>query len=293
MSYLSLASLRSRIEGLPNGTNVLFPSIFLLLIFGLFPNQSVRMIRRISSTFRRNRRDDVKVNGVQNHEESNGTANLSRRKTGGPPEPDHAANRQEVAGTFEQYAQLIHAARRPLPTQSGDGAYLEHDVPSGVFQDLKSLGFKDVHTLMEVMRNKQKGDLTDDKTYLMERVIQLVSGLPSHSKNRVDLTNSFLDELWNSLQHPPLSYMGDQYIYRQADGSNNSFIHPRLGAANTPYARSIEPNTIQPGALPDPGLIFDSLFARQEFKPHPNRVSSVFFDWASLIIHGEISRAFQ
>jgi linoleate 10R-lipoxygenase len=47
--------------------------------------------------------------------------------------------------------------------------------------------------------------------------------------------------------------------------------------------------TIQPGALPDEGLIFDSLFARQKFNPSPNKVSSIFFDWASLIIHGRRS----
>ena len=50
---------------------------------------------------------------------------------------------------------------------------------------------------------------------------QLVSELPSRSKTRVDLTNAFLDELWNSLQHPPLSYLGDKFQYRQADGSYN------------------------------------------------------------------------
>jgi hypothetical protein len=50
---------------------------------------------------------------------------------------------------------------------------------------------------------------------------------------------------------------------------------------------NIKAMTIQPGALPDEGLIFDSLFARQKFNPSPNKVSSIFFDWASLIIHGE------
>lgn len=50
---------------------------------------------------------------------------------------------------------------------------------------------------------------------------QLVAGLPSTSKMRVDLTNSFLDELWDSLQHPPMSYLGDDFAYRSADGSNN------------------------------------------------------------------------
>lgn len=114
---------------------------------------------------------------------------------------------------------------------------------------------------------------------------QLVAGLPSQSKTRVDLTSAFIDELWDNLQHPPLSYMGDQFAYRQADGSNNNIQFPHIGAANTPYARSVQPKTIQPGALPDPGLIFDTVFARNTFREHPNRVSSVFFYWASLIIH--------
>ena len=39
------------------------------------------------------------------------------------------------------------------------------------------------------------------------------------------------------------------------------------------------------GAQPDPGLIFDAVMARKTFKPHPNKVSSVFFYWASLVIH--------
>ncbi len=79
----------------------------------------------------------------------------------------------------------------------------------------------------------------DDKKMLMEEVMQLVAALPDRSSNRVQLTGMFLDELWNSLQHPPLSYLGDKYLYRSADGSNNSYIFPMLGAANTPYARSI------------------------------------------------------
>lgn len=49
----------------------------------------------------------------------------------------------------------------------------------------------------------------------------------------------FLGELWNSLDHPPKSYLGNDFAYRSADGSNNSYIFPKLGAANTPYARSV------------------------------------------------------
>jgi linoleate 10R-lipoxygenase len=91
----------------------------------------------------------------------------------GPTLPDHSAKREDISNVFKQYAQLIHASQRPLPTQTGDGTYIEHSVPSGLWQDLKNLGFKDVNTLLEVMRGKAHGSLTDDKTYLMERVIQV------------------------------------------------------------------------------------------------------------------------
>ncbi|KAJ5577571.1 uncharacterized protein N7459_006535 [Penicillium hispanicum] len=244
------------------------------------------MLRRFSTQFKRNK----DANG--DAEPKNGKENSKRfsrvspaRKSTSNNEESHSVNRAEVVAVFEKYAQAIHASREPLPNQTGDGTYLKHDQSSGLFNDIKSLGFRDVNTVKDLIKNKASGELVDDKTYLMERIIQLVADLPGHSKNRVELTNQFLDELWNSLPHPPLSYMGDEYKYRSADGSNNNPTLPWLGAANTPYCRTIAPLTIQPSGLPDPGLIFDSLFARQKFNPHPNKVSSVFFDWASLIIH--------
>lgn len=113
--------------------------------------------------------------------------------------------------------------------------------------------------------------------------MQLVAALPSNSKLRFDLTNSFIDELWNTLQHPPMSYMGDKYTYRQPDGSYNNVMYPHLGAANTPYARSVTANILSPGAMPDPGMVFDSVMIRHKFREHPNRVSSVFFYWVSIL----------
>ena len=56
---------------------------------------------------------------------------------------------------------------------------------------------------------------------IMERTIQLVATMPNHSLRQEALTNMFIDELWNSLDHPPLLYMGDEFRYRQPDGSNN------------------------------------------------------------------------
>ena len=56
----------------------------------------------------------------------------------------------------------------------------------------------------------------------MERAIALTASLPETSKNRLKLTDTIIDTLWDSLQHPPLSYMGNKFQYRQPDGSYNA-----------------------------------------------------------------------
>lgn len=77
-------------------------------------------------------------------------------------------------------------------------------------------------TLKDIIAAKIKGEtLQDDKTMIMERTIQLVATMPNKSKRQEVLTNSFIDKLWNSLDHPPLLYMGDEFKYRQPDGSYN------------------------------------------------------------------------
>lgn len=60
---------------------------------------------------------------------------------------------------------------------------------------------------------------------------------------------------------------------------------PDMGAAGSIYARSVKPTIVPPGALPDPGLIFESVMKRTEFKKHPNNVSSILWYWATIIIH--------
>ncbi|PYH92083.1 peroxidase [Aspergillus ellipticus CBS 707.79] len=226
---------------------------------------------------------DSQPNGGQ----INGQKRQSRVPTQKISEPYGNGNDKSDDGVsvFEKYAEVLHASRRPLPNQTGDGTYLEHEHSGSLFADLKTLGLKDVGTVKDLIKTKAKGEYINDKTMLMERVIQMVAGLPGNSKARTDLTNAFLDQLWGSLPHPPLSFMGEEFAYRSADGSNNNPTLPWLGAADTPYARSIAPLTIQPGGLPDAGLVFDCVMARQKFTPHPNKVSSLFFDWASLVIH--------
>lgn len=84
------------------------------------------------------------------------------------------------------------------------------------------LTMADLKTLFEIVRSKVKGEMQqDDKTMLMERTIQLVANLSDHSKVQEALTNSFIAQLWNSIDHPPMLYMGDKFRFRQPDGSNN------------------------------------------------------------------------
>jgi linoleate 10R-lipoxygenase len=68
-----------------------------------------------------------------------------------PAEDVHAATPADVTSAFEQYAQLIHASLRPLPNQSGDGSYLDKEEPSGFWNDMRSIGIKDLQTVKHMM----------------------------------------------------------------------------------------------------------------------------------------------
>jgi linoleate 10R-lipoxygenase len=172
------------------------------------------MLRRISTQFKRSK-DPKDTNGDAEPKSAGAEKSADKskrfskvspsRKSTSHQEPTRAVKRAEVVAVFEKYAQAIHASQEPLPNQTGDGTYLKHDKSSGLIADIKSLGLGDINTVKDLISSKASGELVDDKTYLMERVIQMVADMPGHSKNRTELTNVFLDELWNSIPHPPLS----------------------------------------------------------------------------------------
>ncbi|KAF2403700.1 heme peroxidase [Trichodelitschia bisporula] len=203
--------------------------------------------------------------------------------------------RENLGAGFQRLAQVVGDSRRPLPDQSGDGTYLDikPDSPDVIQRieatlgDLKNLGITDVDTLIKVASKAKSGEPWDDKKYLMEKLIMTAAKFPDNSATGQKLTNTFLSTLYNDLQHPPISYLGDNYAYRSADGSYNSLVHPDLGKAGTPYARTVAPKSMQPGALPSPSVIFDSIMARkpENVTPHPNKISSMLFYLASIIIH--------
>lgn len=55
----------------------------------------------------------------------------------------------------------------------------------------------------------------------METIIAMVGALPENSRHRRKLTNFLITGLWDSLEHPPITFHGPQYVYRTADGSYN------------------------------------------------------------------------
>ncbi|KAJ5758694.1 hypothetical protein N7520_005850 [Penicillium odoratum] len=160
---------------------------------------------------------------------------------------------------------------------------------TGIATDLKSMGlkggFKDLRTLFEVA--KAKGKPINDRDMTMEKMIAIATSLPRTSKARGKLTGIIIDTLWKSLQHPPLSYMGNKFQYRTPDGSYNNPLQPDLGKAGSPYARTVPKMKHLHGVPPDPGLLFDLLMARSDetFKENPAGVSSVLFYHATIIIH--------
>ena len=76
-----------------------------------------------------------------------------------------------------------------------------------------------------------------------------------------------LNAVYNDLPHPPDTYVGHQYAFRTADGSNNNPANPTLGTAGTPYARSVpQTHPLPVNELPDAGLVFDTLLRREKVR---------------------------
>ncbi|KAL8280949.1 hypothetical protein RQP46_006628 [Phenoliferia psychrophenolica] len=126
-----------------------------------------------------------------------------------------------------------------------------------------------------------KGKPINDRQLLLEHGVSFLQNLPPGSDVGKLAANKLIEFLWYDLPHPPASHIGKAGIYRSADGSGNNDLLPELGRSNRPYARSV------PASLPDPALVFDGLLRRPNdaFKPHPSGISSLFFAFATIVIH--------
>jgi hypothetical protein len=78
------------------------------------------------------------------------------------------------------------------------------------------------------------------------------------------LNNSVINSLYNTVPHPPATYLGPQYSFRQADGGANNIQNHDIGRAGTAYSRSVQGKAGLPrSSLPDAGLIFDTILKKK------------------------------
>ena len=160
-----------------------------------------------------------------------------------PPE-QHDTFRKEVASTFESVIGVLKAVASPLPIQTGDGTFIQEVKTTGVLNDLTKMYPGDFRTILDLAKASLTGNPVNDDTFLMERLVRLTSELPLTSRKGAHLSNMFVQQLYDNLQHPPPATLGDEHKYRAADGSFNNIMAPMIGAANTPYARSVRPHKI-------------------------------------------------
>ena len=193
--------------------------------------------------------------------------------------------RPSLTARLSSAAKAIQRSFSPIPKYPYQPTNAVVAEPTGILEDIQKLGFQDIETLLTFLNAAVTG-VEDDNNLLLEHLIQLLAKLPSTSVEGKKLEDGFINQLWSSLDHPPVGSLAEKYKYREADGSNNNIRVPDLGAANTPYARSTAPVTLQSPNPPDPADIFDTLLARGDtWNPHPNKISSVLFYLATIIIH--------
>jgi len=196
-----------------------------------------------------------------------------------------ASHQQTLSSRLSDIFRAVKKAFSPEAKYPYVPGNVEVEASPDLLGDIEAMGFKDYQTLLAFLNAAVTGTVNDNDL-LLENLIQLLAKLPPNSKEGKQLTDGLLTQLWGTLDHPPNSTLDSRFKYRSADGSGNNIHNPELGAANTPYARTVAPMTFQNPNQPDPSVIFDSLMARgEEFHPHPQGISSMLFYLASIIIH--------
>ncbi|KAK2459725.1 hypothetical protein APHAL10511_008259 [Amanita phalloides] len=115
-----------------------------------------------------------------------------------------------------------------------------------------------------------------------------VASSPSSSASALfrkkTINSKTLDPLYPTLINLPCSFVGSKYSHRQSDGGTNNVLYPEIGRAGMPYARNV-PSEHQFAALPEPGLVFDTLLKARDKRVHPSGASSLTYAFAQLVTY--------
>lgn len=148
------------------------------------------MMRRLSTVFKNRDKENTKTSPTSAENGANSspgptrrlTLGVTKKSTGGASSsnpqafegPDHSEKRAGIVGTLESLGKVISTANRPLNVETGDGSYDAKKEQTGLLDDLKALRIKDLETLHMTMHQELgSSKLTDDKTMLMEKLIQV------------------------------------------------------------------------------------------------------------------------
>ncbi|KAK0725844.1 heme peroxidase-domain-containing protein [Lasiosphaeris hirsuta] len=151
----------------------------------------------------------------------------------------------------------------------------------GYLDDFRKIfTFKNAPEILKVIKLYVQGQGLN-----MKAAAQIFGSLSINSAAREKFIESQVKNKYERMLHPPLTYLGGAFKYRTADGKFNSAIHPHLGQAGAPYAKTVPAITHPLGALPDPGDLFDRLMARETNRPSKSGLSSMLIYHATIIIH--------
>ncbi|KAJ7584626.1 heme peroxidase [Mycena floridula] len=171
---------------------------------------------------------------------------------------------------FELGADAAYLASRPLPTAP--------DWPLRLASPRRRELATRRPTLAAFLESTINPDDVDDRKGAFEAGLTLLSKIPSGSP--------CCDRHGQCCRGNAAALLGPVHAFRQADGGGNNLQIPELGKAGTAYARSVQTKwCVPPSALPDPGLVFDTLLKRKQMREHPGGNSSLTFAFASLVTH--------
>ncbi|CAM1511037.1 Fc.00g085500.m01.CDS01 [Cosmosporella sp. VM-42] len=226
------------------------------------------------------------INGNGSAANGNGAVNGNGSLNG------HASSKTqaEIDKLNEQLKTAVY-----LPEFHGDALIGDKVRPEGTlanilnraddFRRIFSMGnWSDIGTLAKDVLTGQSPDLGSGA--------KIVASMSNDSNLRAKIIESQVKAKYDRMLHPPVTYLGDAFKYRTADGSFNNALSPHLGQAGAPYAKTVPSKTHPLGALPDAGDLFDRLMAREisaednkSGRPSKSGLSSMLIYHATIIIH--------
>lgn len=130
----------------------------------------------------------------------------------------------------------------------------------------QGLAVTDPKFIEKVLQSELSPEGTNDRDGIFAESLAAITKLPpGNVQNK--LNDAAITLLYNTLPHPPATYVGPQYQFRSADGSGNNPLYPELGQSGRPYARSVQgKHPLPANVLPDPGLVFDTLLKARDVR---------------------------